>query len=1029
MPLLRIQLVRLLLPIAWPVLIGAGLIRTPCHAGLSEQATVALLSALVRPSEESVPPTIQGGMLAFRGRHTLLVIPTSEAPASLRLRCVPLGPSPDPTHFRAINERWQILARGECPPGQERQVNLPAGERAVLFFESGRNATAVRMQHSAAALLTQPEAPVCVTGQTPCLYFLVPKGTEAFTLHCRTRNGPPPTLRVQPPDGKQAETVALTGRPDGVSSAKVPTASISGIWSLLVGPTERSHDLEIWFGPEIPPFVAESAATLAVPFVHYTAQGALYLAPQNGPATLEGVIHVEPKPERQVRASMTRAGATKVLWATRPAPFSVGRVRILLPKGIPSGDYVLTLAYQEGEHLLARHLQRIVVRGAFAHLDEAKPLLSLLPAPPGALPPTAPLRANLAVDPSAFAHLRLSSLLYQEEATQPTARRELVLSQPGDFDVPLPAEAPDGLYRASVMLTDAQGSRLATASERVYLWQGLLMREVPPPEPSTKTTLNATQQRRGYVLFSRAYHDAFPYNYQPPKQDIGRPLFVWATPGETEPATFGVFTLKPLVEARVKVSPLVREGGGGSIPASQVEVRLVRFWAQRADWQGDRFRLIPELLEPVAVASLPAHRISQYWLTLRIPENAKPGDYRGTVTFSAANAEASSLKLLLKVLPFSLAKPPDRFWGLYADSARWQSFSDAEIEMELRDMKAHGIDSLLLSPLAHASLRYENGQLGMDLRPLSRIIGLYRKAKMRGPLVLDVQDLGQAIAAARGGGSWEDPDVQRLFLVAVSELALRAATEEWPNVVWHIGNQPRHPSSHSLARLHAELAMMKRAGLTTLATQSDPSAIEEYAHLESDILCYPAHSATGDPTTLAAVQKQCQVTGKPFWWYGSGCLDPAGGQEGQLATNRYLTGVAFWRSGATAVWSWTFQRPTGDPYNDFDGDDHGPAKDACLTYPAPGHHPLVPTLQWEGIREGVDDVRYLYTFQQMVARCKASKKPRAVTYAQQVEKEAAELLRRLPWGVAPQGCDSETLQALRIQLAKYMGTMLNKLKG
>ena len=42
----------------------------------------------------------------------------------------------------------------------------------------------------------------------------------------------------------------------------------------------------------------------------------------------------------------------------------------------------------------------------------------------------------------------------------------------------------------------------------------------------------------------------------------------------------------------------------------------------------------------------------------------------------------------------------------------------------------------------------------------------------------------------------------------------------------------------------------------------------------------------------------------------------------------------------------------GDPFNDFDG----PGKDMCIAYPS--QEGPIPTLSWEGYREGVDDCRY-----------------------------------------------------------------------
>ena len=102
--------------------------------------------------------------------------------------------------------------------------------------------------------------------------------------------------------------------------------------------------------------------------------------------------------------------------------------------------------------------------------------------------------------------------------------------------------------------------------------------------------------------------------------------------------------------------------------------------------------------------------------------------------------------------------------------------------------------------------------------------------------------------------------------------------------------------------------------------------------------------------------------------------------------NRFLTGFLFFKSGAEGCASWIYQAGKKDPYNDFDGSDYREAKDAMIVYPSPKGP--VPTLQWEGIREGSDDYRYLYTLGELIEKAKDSpdseKKSRAQKAAQEL---------------------------------------------
>lgn len=84
-----------------------------------------------------------------------------------------------------------------------------------------------------------------------------------------------------------------------------------------------------------------------------------------------------------------------------------------------------------------------------------------------------------------------------------------------------------------------------------------------------------------------------------------------------------------------------------------------------------------------------------------------------------------------------------------------------------------------------------------------------------------------------------------------------------------------------------------------------------------------------------------------------------------MMPNRHGVGAAFWKSGLDGTGVWTFQRANGNPFNDFDGD----YKEYCLVFPPreKGGAP-VPTLGWEGIREGWKDYRYFDALERAVTR-------------------------------------------------------------
>jgi hypothetical protein len=124
-----------------------------------------------------------------------------------------------------------------------------------------------------------------------------------------------------------------------------------------------------------------------------------------------------------------------------------------------------------------------------------------------------------------------------------------------------------------------------------------------------------------------------------------------------------------------------------------------------------------------------------------------------------------------------------------------------------------------------------------------------------------------------------------------------------------------------------------------------------------------------------------------------------------------MAGVHFWRTEATGCWSWTFLRPKESAYDDFDGGAHREGKDACIAYPTPDGKALVPTLQWEGLREGVDDYRYLATLRTLIERAK--REGRGVETARQAETELKAVVEKMPWNCRPGGATTADLDRCR----------------
>ena len=184
--------------------------------------------------------------------------------------------------------------------------------------------------------------------------------------------------------------------------------------------------------------------------------------------------------------------------------------------------------------------------------------------------------------------------------------------------------------------------------------------------------------------------------------------------GEFVPGSLVVFPFEDVDRMQLKCADL--KGERGSIPASAVDLKVVKCWYQAGTAWHSYFKdptravLIPELLlndenlvkvdhdkqanylradypegseylwmtfpgnvarrpclnilqEPIADSptllpvELTAGECKQFWITVGIPEQANPGFYRGTLSFNARGKTLAAMDLRLRVLPFSLPEP------------------------------------------------------------------------------------------------------------------------------------------------------------------------------------------------------------------------------------------------------------------------------------------------------------------------------------------------------------------------------------
>jgi hypothetical protein len=539
------------------------------------------------------------------------------------------------------------------------------------------------------------------------------------------------------------------------------------------------------------------------------------------------------------------------------------------------------------------------------------------------------------------------------------------------------------------------------------------------------------QQKTGFVHFVTDNPDGYRRHLIPKKGQIGQPIKLTACPGEYEPAVFAIRTLKRLKNLRCTATDLKTEGGD-ILPVGALDLRVVHFRLRLTDFRlrGRTFWTVPELLEPFFALDLPANSTQPFWLTVNIPPQAKPGTYKGELKLKTDDVEVP-VPLEVTVHPFKLEQPKDIIWSLYVDAHRWRTryAEDAGLLAELLDIRAHGIRSLCLA--AERNFKIEGKMITeWDSPLLKRAVPFMRAAGIDGPVVLGLGYLEEFLAAGRIRGpkgtrpDWANyqwtPEFQGMFMDALRRVRYQSERSRWPELVY-MGAEARPGDKGAAERAKFAYRLAKSSGFNCLFT-GDPVLARDELKSSLAVRCFDPSMSVFAGEQAVARFKECRAAGQLFWWRGAGTFN---GYEGNMLHNRFMAGLLHYKSAADGCLIWTFQRPRGSPFNDFDGITVSPKfpKDSCLTYPDKTSLENIPTPQWEGIREGIDDYKYAHTLQQRLDAALKSKKPESVNKAQKISDSFRELLLGLPWaGEQPfvEKVSLKRLDAIRTQIARWI---------
>ncbi len=447
-----------------------------------------------------------------------------------------------------------------------------------------------------------------------------------------------------------------------------------------------------------------------------------------------------------------------------------------------------------------------------------------------------------------------------------------------------------------------------------------------------------------------------------PEQRPGE-IRLFAARGEYEPATIAIFPLKETGNLSVSVSDL-KAADGTTLPSSQVDIRLVRMYVT----QGPAFS--PGYMVPAANVALNKGLPRQFWFTLHVPEDAKPGFYRGDIGFSSERGR-KRVPVLLNVLDLTLPEVTKKetgaplfevpyngpMWYIWLKTPEVAEFGREKgleyFKADLQFMRERGISpSSTLWFTSTADFYRLTREAGYTI-PISEY------GRLGGPFMLD-WTTNQCPLEKSTGFEPGTPEFNKALTTYLDGLLAGWEKEGVPpdDILFNVSDEVgSHLGAKGVEKLKKILQAFHDYGKVRYIVFAD-------ARVELEELPWADWFVTTD-YAVNFDQKlfdRIHTSNVRFGVY-------------TLGLTRLAYGFYLWRSGAEMHWCWHYFIWGGAVYNTV-------ASNTMGFLMVPGVNGPLPTIRSEAVREGIDDYRYILALDKLMAQAEKSKDDRVIAQLQ-----------------------------------------------
>jgi hypothetical protein len=345
-------------------------------------------------------------------------------------------------------------------------------------------------------------------------------------------------------------------------------------------------------------------------------------------------------------------------------------------------------------------------------------------------------------------------------------------------------------------------------------------------------------------------------------------------------------------------------------------------------------------LQPV---SIPKRTSKQFWVTVHVPQDAKAGEYQGEIQVRSQGQPIETLKLKLEVLPFEL-EPSHLESSIYLHFFGSKGFIGMPLDVKGKGSVGPDIRSVeqyraeLKNLLAHG---VDNPTESVPLEQLETALRIRKEVGMKTDILYHTYE-------GLGGWTLKPVDVERLKKVVA--LAKQYGYKE----IYFYGldeaqGEKLRASRPELEKIHQAGGKIFAAGL---ATSLGGDSFEVIGDLQ-DLMVMSYIPSKEDAAKWHREGHKIMSYANP----------QSGFEKPETYRRNYglVLDYAHFDGGMTFSYYWF-------GWNDFNI--WPPYRDHNFVYPTADG--VIDTIQWEGYREGIDDLRYLATLRKAVAKAEKS---------------------------------------------------------